>query len=270
MPINPETLDQAAKRLRGARRLVVFTGAGVSAESGIPTFRDDNGFWQRFPPEQFARWDGLIKTAVVHPDQLAEFLQAVLEPIAVAWPNAAHAAIARLEQHCKATVITQNVDGLHQAAGSKQVREVHGSFFRVVSLRGQPIRSLQREELVAVSESLRRTRSGMFRLARLLWSLRPMFGLSWRGFKRPGVVLFGGAMAEPDWSQAQRDAQLCDAILVVGTSGLIYPAAMLPGLARQHGASVISIDPYEPGPSHVWLRGRAGEVVPQLVQAAFG
>ena len=109
----------------------------------------------------------------------------------------------------------------------------------------------------------------MFKLTRLLWSLRPIFGPSWRGFKRPGVVLFGGAMAEPDWRQAQRDVTLCDVVLVVGTSGLIYPAAMLPGVARQHGAFVISIDPQEPGPSHLWLRGRAGDVLPQLVEAAF-
>lgn len=198
MPANPESLKQAAEQIRTARRLVVFTGAGVSAESGIPTFRDDDGFWQRFPPEQFARWDGLLQTAAVRPAQLAEFLQAVLEPIATAKPNAAHQAIAELEQRTATTVITQNVDSLHQAAGSSRVREVHGSFFQVVSLYGRAIRKLSRADLAAVTERLGRARSGLFKRTRLLWSLRPMFGLSWRGFQRPGVVLFGGAMAEPD------------------------------------------------------------------------
>src|SRR5271166_1718099 len=178
MAINPDSLEQAAERLRAARRLVVCTGAGVSAESGIPTFRDDDGFWQRFPPEQFARWDGLLKTAIVRPGHLAEFLQAVLEPIATAKPNPAHQAIAKLEQHAPTTVITQNVDGLHQAAGSRQFREVHGSFFQVVTRRGRAIRQLKREDLAAITERLGRARSGVFKRTQLLWSLRPIFGLS--------------------------------------------------------------------------------------------
>jgi len=109
----------------------------------------------------------------------------------------------------------------------------------------------------------------MFKLARLLWSLRPMFGPGWQGFRRPGVVLFGGEMSEPDWSQAQRAVKVCDVMVVVGTSGLIYPAALLPTTARQQGAFVISIDPLEAGPGHVWLRGRAGEMLPRLVDAVF-
>ena len=109
----------------------------------------------------------------------------------------------------------------------------------------------------------------MFKLGRLLWCLPPMFGLGWQGFRRPGVVLFGGAMAEPDWSGAQRAVKVCDVMMVVGTSGLIYPAAGLPSIARQQGAFVISIDPQEAGPGHVWLRGRAGDVLPRLVEAAF-
>src|SRR5262245_29474469 len=129
-----ETLARAASWLRGARRIAVFTGAGVSAESGIPTFRDDSGLWQKFPPEQFACWDGLLKTALTEPRQLAEFLVAVIEPIAQAQPNPGHRAIADLEKHVPVTVITQNVDGLHQEAGSTTVREVHGSFFEVVTL----------------------------------------------------------------------------------------------------------------------------------------
>src|SRR5262245_20836454 len=144
MSPTPDSLKQAAEQIRTARRLVVFTGAGVSAESGIPTFRDDDGFWQRFPPEQFARWDGLLQTAAVRPAQLAEFFQAVLEPIGTARPNAAHLTIANLERLTPVTVITQNVDGLHQAAGSSRVREVHGSFFQVVSLHGRAIRTLTR------------------------------------------------------------------------------------------------------------------------------
>jgi NAD-dependent deacetylase len=87
MSLRPENLAEAARWIRAARRLVVFTGAGVSAESGIPTFRDDAGFWQRFPPERFARWDGLLATAFIRPGQMAEFVHAVIAPIAAAKPS---------------------------------------------------------------------------------------------------------------------------------------------------------------------------------------
>jgi NAD-dependent deacetylase len=101
-------------------------------------------------------------------------------------------------------------------------------------------------------------------------AISPLVGPSWRWIKRPGVVLFGDALAEPDWARAQEDAALCDVVLVVGTSGLIYPAALLPSMARERGAFVISVDPEEAGCAHVWLRGRAGDMVPRLVQATFG
>jgi Sir2 family len=149
--------------------------------------------------------------------------------------------------------------------GSRNPRQL----FWVASLRGRTLRQLKRDDIAVIIQRVARSRSGMFKLMRLLWSLRPIFGPSWRGFKRPGVVLFGGAMAEPDWRHAQQDVKLCDMMLVVGTSGLIYPAALLPGTARQHGARVISIDPQESGPSHVWLRGRAGDLLPELVRSAF-
>lgn len=174
MTHNRESLAQAVTQLRAARRLLVFTGAGVSAESGIPTFRDDDGFWKRFPPEQFARWDGLVRTAFDRPGQLAEFVQAVLEPIALAKPNPAHQAIARLEKHVPTTVITQNVDGLHQEAGSIRVREVHGSFFKVTTLRGRNLRRLRREDLQIIAQRLQRSRTGFLKLVRLLWAVRPL------------------------------------------------------------------------------------------------
>src|SRR5262245_19479436 len=122
-----DELTLAANALRRARHVVVFTGAGVSAESGIPTFRDAGGFWQEFPPEEFANWAGLLKIAALHPHRLAEFLLAVIEPIAAARPNAAHRAIADLERHMNVTVVTQNIDALHQAGGSTVVKEVHGT-----------------------------------------------------------------------------------------------------------------------------------------------
>lgn len=265
-----ETLAQAARWLREARRVVVFTGAGVSAESGIPTFRDDSGLWQRYPPEQFACWDGLLRTALVQPRQVADFLVAVIEPIASAQPNPGHRAIAELERHVPVTVITQNVDGLHQEAGSTTVREVHGSFFEVVTLSGRFVQLLSRRDLQDIVARVRSAQAGPLKLLRLGLALRPLIRLGPTSIQRPKIVLFGEAMAEPDWSNAQRDSDECDVMLVVGTSGLVWPAAMLPIDAKRRGARIIDIDPGEAGQGDLWLRGPAAGVLPMLLQAAFG
>jgi NAD-dependent deacetylase len=268
--VHPGPFEEAARRLRAAGRVVVFTGAGISAESGIPTFRDDSGLWREFPPEQFANWPALVRAAFFRPARLVEFLHAVLAPIAEARPNPAHQAIAELERHLITTVITQNVDGLHQEAGSLRVREVHGSFFKVVNLRGRFLRRLGRPDLLRIVERLRRARAGPFKLLRLCRAVAPLLGLSWRGVRRPAVVLFGDALAEPDWTFARQDVQGCELMLVVGTSGAVLPAALLPVWARQQGARIIHVDPHDSGHGHLWLRGPAAEVLPRLVRAAFG
>ena len=147
----------AVLALRKARRIVVFTGAGISAESGIPTFRDADGFWQRFPPEQFARWSGLLQTAITSPRSVAEFVLNVVEPIARAEANAAHRAIARLESRTQTTIVTQNIDGLHQSAGSRDVLEIHGSLLEVVDVSsGRTVHRFQRQDLAQIAGGLRK------------------------------------------------------------------------------------------------------------------
>ena len=256
--------DCVAQQVRAARHLIVFTGAGVSAESGIPTFRDTSGLWERFPPEEFACWNGLVKTALFNPARFVEFLLAVLEPIAVAAPNPAHCAIAELQHRCRTTVITQNVDGLHQEAGSKTVREVHGTFLQVADGKGRVARNLTRDDLRHVVEQLHRVHDGSMPLLRLPGALKGLVNLL-RPMERPRVVLFGEAMAEPDWTFAQDDARDCDLMLVVGTAGLVYPAAALPRWAKQAGAEIVVVDPVEPFAADQWLEGRAGDVLPRLV-----
>ncbi len=202
MAPEPTSLSIAAEWLRSAREVVVFSGAGASAESGIPTFRDDEGFWQHFPVDEFATWQGLVHTLVERPRRLADFVYAVLQPIAVAKPNAGHRAIADMERHARVTVVTQNVDKLHQEAGSTIVHEVHGSLFEVITRRGRFLRLLSRRHLLRIAEALDRTRRGRFVLPRVLLAIRPMAGLGVRGLHVPRIVLFGDAMAEPDWSRA--------------------------------------------------------------------
>jgi NAD-dependent deacetylase len=263
-----EDLPKAARWLRSAKEIVAFTGAGVSAESGIPTFRDDDGFWREFPPEQFATWSGLVTAALIRPRLLAEFIHAVIDPIASATPNAAHAALAALEERIPVTVVTQNIDGLHQSAGSTTVLEIHGSILDIITWKGKPIEHISRADLHRMSTALDRCRGGWFVLPRVLWSIRRLFRPGLLRTRRPNLVLFGDAMAEPAWTRAQDAVGKCECMLQVGTSGTVWPAAMLPGQARAAGARIITVDPNW-GEGDVWLEGPAGTVVPRLVEEAF-
>jgi NAD-dependent deacetylase len=263
------SLALAADWLRSAREVVVFTGAGISAESGIPTFRDDEGFWRQFPVEEFATWKGLVQTAVRRPRRLADFLNALLHPIAAAKPNAGHMAIAGMEKHVGVTVVTQNIDNLHQEAGSTIVHEVHGSLFEVVTRKGRFLRLLSHRDMLRIAQALDRARRGWLVLPRVLLAIRRLAGLGLRGLHYPRVVLFGDAMAEPAWTRALEAARCCDCMIQVGTSGTVLPAALLPVEAKASGAQVITIDPND-GEGDIWLRGTAATVLPVLIQSAFG
>lgn len=268
MASNSNTVQRAAECLRRAERVVVFTGAGASAESGIPTFRDDGGFWREFPPERLATWSGILATVRRDPRALVRFTLSLIEPIARAGPNPGHQAIADLERHVPVTVVTQNIDGLHQAAGSTVVHEIHGSIFEVVTRAGRFVRLLSRHDLRRIAERLGAAVGGRLPLARLLLAVRPLFGVGARGIHRPSLVLFGEALSEPAWTAAQDAARVCDCLLSVGTSGAVYPAAGLPGLARSAGATIITIDP-EPATGDIHLRGAAGTVLPELFGKAY-
>ncbi len=244
--------------------------AWLGAESGIPTFRDEEGFWRKFPTEQFATWGGLTKTALREPARVAEFVIALVEPIAKAAPSRGHAAISELESFLDVKVITQNIDELHQEAGSTTVREIHGTLFDIVSTDGRFLRRVSRRELLVVCDRLRRALSGPAKLPRTLLAARLLMGWSGRRVYRPGIVLFGESLREPDRSHAQGDAGNCDVMLIVGTSARVWPAAELPTLAREAGAKLIAVDPAEDSGAELWLRGPAGEVLPELIRMLRG
>jgi NAD-dependent deacetylase len=268
MDANSSSLDRAAGWLRSANEVVVFTGAGVSAESDIPTFRDEDGFWQRFPVGNFATWQGILRSAIHRPRQLAEFLYSLIYPIAAAKPNNGHLAIAELENHVGITVVTQNIDNLHQDAGSTIVLEIHGSFFEIVNRKGRFIKILSRKKLLAIGKHLDRICRCKVVLPQLLTAIHPLAGLGFKGFYYPRLVLFGDALAEPAWTRALDAVRHCDCMIQVGTSGMVMPAAMLPLEAKDFGAKIITIDPHE-GQGDVWLRGTAATILPQLVRRAF-
>lgn len=258
--------DRAVRTLAGGG-VVALTGAGISQEAGIPTFRDAHGLWARFDPLEFGTWPGLARLAERRPAALAEFLAALRRAFASARPGPAHATLARLESEGVVdAVITQNVDGLHQEAGSRRVVEIHGSFRRTVCLRCGHVDRIGREGLL---ELLDRAVVGL-RSAFVagLESVLPRCSRC-EGPARPHFVAFGEVPHEMD--RAERLAGGCRAMLVVGTSGEVLPAATLPDLVKEAGGVVVAVSP---GPTairaDVHIDGRAGEVLPRLAEAVLG
>jgi NAD-dependent deacetylase len=263
-----ESLERGRKLLRRAKRITVFTGAGVSAESGVPTFRDAGGFWTRFPPEEFAHWRGLGEKIQQEPLRAAEFVGELLRPVLAAKPNPAHDAIARLEKQKQVVgVVTQNIDGLHQRAGSARVMELHGSIFETATVDKSPreIHRVPLDDLTAAVRDLSAlVASGKAESAQFWHAARALFGTNSAGAYRPNLVLFGDTLPEDAWLASVDAVTYCDLLLIVGTSGLVYPAASLPRLAQEKGAKVVSVG-FDRCECDVWLRGAAGELLPQLI-----
>jgi NAD-dependent deacetylase len=228
--------------LESASSIAALTGAGVSAESGIPTFRGPGGFWRNFRPEDLATPEAFARD----PKLVWEWYDWRRGLIAAAQPNAAHIALAEIGGHAKNfTLITQNVDGLHDRAGSRRVLKIHGDIWRL------RCSSCGREH-----EDLRPS----------IPELPPRCACG--GFERPGVVWFGEALPVDIWRQAESAARSAEIFLVIGTAAAVYPAACLVALAKSAGAKVIEINVAETPVSHsadVSLRGPAAELLPQLV-----
>lgn len=241
-----ELSDEIRERVRVAERVVVFSGAGVSRESGLDTFRGAGGLWERMRPEELATPEAFH----ADPAKVWRWYAWRYGQAAAAAPNPAHHAIARLETLFPSVrVVTQNVDGLHQRAGSRSLLELHGTIARAVCERC----GRSREMGEAVAESAERP---------------PVCAC--RGRFRPAVVWFGESLPEEAIVQAYEEATFCDLFLSVGTSATVYPAAGLIELAHQAGACLIEINP-EPTPfsriMDLRLAAPAGEALPALIAA---
>jgi NAD-dependent deacetylase len=233
---------EARELLARASRIAVLTGAGISAESGIPTFRGPGGLWRSFRPEDLATPEAFARD----PKLVWEWYDWRRGLIARAEPNAGHLALVDLESRAADfTLVTQNVDGLHDRAGSRGVLKVHGDIWDVRCAEC----GLERRDL--------RTP---------LPKLPPRCACG--GIERPGVVWFGEGLPARVWTEAQRAVRECGVLLVVGTSAVVYPAAGLVGLAKAAGARVIEVNVAETpvsGRVDVSLRGAAAEILPRLV-----
>ena len=246
------SIQRAAELLGAARRGLALTGAGVSAESGIPTFRGEGGLWTRYDPVKVAS----IEYFMADPSAYWSVSKDRGRVALAARPNPGHHALAALEAsgHLVA-VVTQNTDGLHQDSGSRTVIEVHGSSRTV-----QCLDCGNREPRTEVQ-------------ARLEVEMPPRCRLCGGTFLKPTVVLFGEPLPPPAIQQAFALARQADAMLVVGSSLVVYPAADIPLVAVRSGAPLIVINA-EPTPfdelAAVVIRGRSGEVLPEILALIGG
>jgi NAD-dependent deacetylase len=243
--------SRAVDLMRAARRIVAFTGAGISAESGIPTYRDtEDSLWTQYDPDQFASLDSFLRDSSLY----WRFFQDVrYRAIVDARPNDAHRALFALERAGRLrAVVTQNIDGLHQAAGSREVVELHGNT-RVIDCLSC------------------RARYGMEEVYDMLARALPPPCPSCGGMLKPAVVFFGEALPEEALARAAEHAAACDLLLVVGSSLVVYPAASIPPLAKRCGAKLLIVN-RTPTPcdeiADAVVRDPAGEVLPRLARAA--
>jgi len=231
--------------IKKAQKAAVLTGAGVSAESGVPTFRGQDGLWKHYRAEELATAEAFSR----NPDLVWEWYCYRKNLISKVSPNAGHYALVKMEKYYRDfTLITQNVDDLHRQAGSQIVLELHGNIRR--NYCWECGRQYEDDQL-ELGSKVNKCNCG--------------------GYIRPGVVWFGESLPEQVLESAFRAAEDCEVFFSIGTSAVVYPAAMLPHTARRAGALVIEINPVETAltPSaHHFLQGPSGEVLPQLLEEA--
>lgn len=232
--------QKVARLMQEQKECVVLTGAGVSAESGIPTFRAKGGLWEKYDPAVYASIDVFRQDPSKYWTIRGDFIRHYDEYR----PNPAHFALAELEKmgivRC---VITQNIDGLHKKAGSQNVVEIHGSLREIYCLKC-------RRQYIAPQVP----------------PGTPPYCESCGGVLKPNTVLFGESLPEEALRKAQEEAAWCRVMLVVGTSANVFPAAALPDLARRNGAAIVEVNIDRAFPQvDYYLGEKAGVALPRLV-----
>ncbi len=240
-----DLIKKAAEDLSAAKNVTALTGAGISIESGIPPFRGKGGLWERFDPMEYAHIDAFMQ----NPTKVWSILfKEMKEIVGTAQPNDGHKGLAKLEKLGKLkTVITQNIDGLHQAAGNTDVIEFHGSF------------AWQR--CIDCNQKLETGKVDIYEIP-------PRCECG--GILRPDAILFGEMIPSDALWRSRQIATDCDLMLVVGTSAVVHPAALMPLIAKESGAKIVEINP-EKTPltadiSNYLIMGKAGEVMNRIIE----
>lgn len=243
MQHDDRAVQNAAERLACAKRVSVLTGAGISAESGVPTFRGPDGLWNEFRVEELATPEAFARD----PKLSWEWYDWRRQKLAHCLPHAGHEALVRLEQSVEEfTLVTQNVDGLHRRAGSRNVEELHGNIWRV---RCMSCRHCREDFRAPLPELPPRCDCG--------------------NVLRPDVVWFGEVLPQQPFTRSLRALSRSEVLLVVGTSALVYPAASLPLVTKQAGGFVIEVNKEKTPLSalvDVTLIGLASQLLPALTR----
>jgi NAD-dependent deacetylase len=237
------SIDEAVRLIQRAGGVVALTGAGISVESGIPSFRGAQGLWEKFDPMEYAHIDALR----AHPEKVWHMLHELYAIVGRARPNPAHFSLAEMESlGFLRAIITLNIDHLHQDSGSRNVIEFHGSGHQMTCL-DCGVRCPSQEVDIATLPP------------------RCLCG----GLLKPDVVFFGEPIPWRSLVRAQEETKRCNVMLVVGTSAVVAPACDMPHLAKKHRAKVIEINPEETPltgtVTDVFLRGSAGEILSEIV-----
>lgn len=236
------------KIIKNTGFVTVLTGSGISAESGIHTFRGDNGLWSKFSPDELASFEGFYK----NPARVMEWYEYRRNVILKAKPNPGHFAIAEIEKYVQNFyLITQNIDRLHQKAGSRNVIELHGNIMENYCIKCGKMFSLEEFEKIYNESSDRIPKCEC------------------KGLIRPNVVWFGEQLPEDAVEKAYYASVNCDLFIIVGTSGAVRPASDFPRYAKYNGAYIIEVNPCRSFLTDfvdLWFEGKAGEILPEFVE----
>ncbi len=238
-------MDKIIEEIKKAKRIVAFTGAGMSVESGIAPFRGENGLWSEFDPQKVASASAFTK----EPEKCWKLFKLQIVESFDSEPHKGHYSLVELEDYGLKSVITQNIDGLHQKAGSDQVLELHGSLARLICTSCKNSFDTNR-----VLDEIKKGKVPKCECGDIL---------------KPDVVLFGEALPQSIFRQAWKEAEKCDFLLSLGTSAVVQPAASIPELAKKFGAKIVEINlektPLTNEVSDHFLEGKVGERLPELV-----
>ena len=232
--------DTVAQKLKDSRKIVFVTGAGISQESGIPTFRGKDGYWRKYDPMKLASIDAFYDD----PKLVWEWYEDRRKNILSVKPNEGHFAISQMEEFKDVVVLTQNIDGLHQRSGSTNVLELHGSIIR--------IKCTVCDFTDNITENFE--------------SLPPKCKCG--SMLRPDVVWFGEPLPQNIWQSAIKEASICDVMIIVGTSLVVSPANTLPVYAKQNGAILIEVNPEKTVMSNdmaLSIQATSAEVLPKIL-----
>ncbi|MCM8818468.1 MAG: RNA polymerase subunit sigma [Candidatus Omnitrophica bacterium] len=232
-------LDEFLDLIKNSKYIVAFTGAGISTESGIPQFRGTQGLWEKYNPEIYGTLPGIISQFFISPKKVVNFIYDFTYPILNSKPNISHLTLAKLENKGYLnTIITQNIDNLHQESGSKNVIELHGNLYRWICKKCKKEEVIEKNKLKEFVEELKIFQGRRNLVKHILNFIKCKCG----GRKRPEIVFFGELLPKDEFIKAEQESKKSDLFIIIGTSGLVRPASDFPYIAKENRAKIIEIN----------------------------